>query len=372
MQEEKKSDNSEANPNRRERNHFLDTVRAFAAIGVVYFHLNEPIPWESDIYRNVVKQGWLGVIVFFVLSGYCIQMAASSCRAIVPFYWRRFCRIYPPYLASLVVVGLVCVICKLATGVSDVAQWPKTWLGWLGLLTLAPVPSDQLTGGNWVYWSLSYEIAFYGILGLTILHKLLLPVIVLLMIGLSAIPGMESLPGLFFLSNWCLFSLGVGLYELCHKRRTIGSAFILSSFVVIFYRSTSPVILTTLISALLIGSSTQKWGRFLGRERLLSAIGEWSYGLYLLHVPLGLYWLARFRPEICVSNLGLHILFDTGVVIVCIAFSALFYYTVERPSIALGRLSFGLKAASRDSPSLNGQTGTDAIGPKDQASEPNR
>jgi peptidoglycan/LPS O-acetylase OafA/YrhL len=49
--------------------------------------------------------GHMGVAMFFVVSGFCIHLshARSNSRSWVEFSRRRFFRIYPPYLLSLLV-----------------------------------------------------------------------------------------------------------------------------------------------------------------------------------------------------------------------------------------------------------------------------
>jgi peptidoglycan/LPS O-acetylase OafA/YrhL len=68
----------------------LDAWRGLAAVGVVLSHLNAPI------------NGHFAVMMFFVISGYCISASADSCLkkelGFGGFMYRRVRRIYPPYL----------------------------------------------------------------------------------------------------------------------------------------------------------------------------------------------------------------------------------------------------------------------------------
>lgn len=72
-------------------------------------------------------------------------------------------------------------------------------------------------------------------------------------------------------------------------------------------------------------------GDFLNREKLLSQVGEWSYGLYLLHVPIGC-WLL-LRPSAWFREYSPFARIAGGMVILaaCIALSWLFFKWVERP-----------------------------------------
>jgi peptidoglycan/LPS O-acetylase OafA/YrhL len=87
----------------------LTSIRFFAAIWVVFFHTLRPFLPAADnllIVRNIANCGWLGVDLFFVLSGYILgkvylQPGTQVERA--KFYAVRFARIYPLYIFSLLV-----------------------------------------------------------------------------------------------------------------------------------------------------------------------------------------------------------------------------------------------------------------------------
>ena len=70
---------------------------------------------------GTLRMMYLGVPIFFVISGYCIAASADSSRRKGDSPWtflkRRFWRIYPPYWASL--VGLIALVAVLdAAGLS--------------------------------------------------------------------------------------------------------------------------------------------------------------------------------------------------------------------------------------------------------------
>src|SRR5258708_12904003 len=89
----------------RPRLHALTTLRFFAALHVVLFHMRVvgilPVgPWW---YQNFASIGYIGVNFFFVLSGFILVYTyAGSTLSVWQFWQTRFARIYPAYVLSLV------------------------------------------------------------------------------------------------------------------------------------------------------------------------------------------------------------------------------------------------------------------------------
>ncbi|MBB5318711.1 acyltransferase family protein [Tunturibacter empetritectus] len=82
----------------------LDTLRAAAIVAVMSYHLKSSLPESMAV---VAQFGWMGVDLFFVLSGYLIGMqllkpyASGDRPSIRSFYRRRAYRILPAYLLVL-------------------------------------------------------------------------------------------------------------------------------------------------------------------------------------------------------------------------------------------------------------------------------
>jgi peptidoglycan/LPS O-acetylase OafA/YrhL len=149
------------------RYHTLDHWRGFAALWVLVFHANRGHPDLAPEWLGAfVAHGWLGVYLFFVISGYCIAERAAREQArqgsALDFMRDRLLRIYPPYWVA---VGL-------SLGINVAGAVVK------GTPLSAPfVLPDGLTGAAmalgavepWfdrptyllVAWTLSYEIGFY-------------------------------------------------------------------------------------------------------------------------------------------------------------------------------------------------------------------
>lgn len=71
----------------------LDAIRTLAIGGVTFFHM----------FPETIKGGYLGVSLFFVLTGFLLAYTTSvqPVFEIVPYYWKRFKRIYPELLVML-------------------------------------------------------------------------------------------------------------------------------------------------------------------------------------------------------------------------------------------------------------------------------
>ena len=162
----------------------LTGVRALAACWVVAYHLwlvaGRPLlaPSSHVDFTPLVAMGWLGVDVFFILSGFVLTWQAlhdprgdaafaraTFWRDAGTFVRRRVLRVYPAYLATLSVLlplGWLGVVPPPA-GTGDVA---------LHLVMLHNLVAAYVTTINDVYWSMPFEWQFYLVFPLLILPVL--------------------------------------------------------------------------------------------------------------------------------------------------------------------------------------------------------
>jgi len=152
----------------------IDGLRFYAVLLVFQVHaiglasgfvLGGPLSPDSESLINRVlfffADGNNGVDIFFVISGFRVGRMVFGREGRFhyrTFVWKRFLRIYPAFLASLLAtIGYFWIF--------DL----RRFLG--NLLFLNGLPSLGIEGYNWVTWSLFYEFAYYLILPMVLLFS---------------------------------------------------------------------------------------------------------------------------------------------------------------------------------------------------------
>jgi peptidoglycan/LPS O-acetylase OafA/YrhL len=332
----------------------LTGLRFLAAFAVLAFHYSAPMRGRFPApLRMLVRHGAVGVPLFFVLSGFVLAYnyfprARAGGFARGAFWGARFARIYPVYLAALLLGGAGVMLrdhisplshISLATGVLDAAMvqgfFPVRFNAW-----------------NPAAWTLSVEALFY----------LLFP----LFAGLGRLRRRDAAAGgglaaaniLLFnppqvLSGaWYdpfrylpLFLLGMllaRLHELQPARRYgrwLAAAAGLAALVLLCGQW--PIerlysICTVLFGALVLGLAGGGGRSWLARRPLLM-LGEASYGLYILQMPAWLYtghfWTQAIRRGWLPAAWNTGSILFLAVNLACaMVLSLLSYYCLERPA----------------------------------------
>jgi peptidoglycan/LPS O-acetylase OafA/YrhL len=335
---------------RRRHEPLIDWLRALASISVVLFHLNTVRPIR-DGYDVVMSCGWLGVPVFFVVSGYCVMLSSLDRPSPLGFLLKRYVRVFPPYWASLALLAAVVIGRKLTFGTNDVTVLPHSAMAILATFTLMTKPVTSVPVTNWVYWTLSYELAFYGLMALALIRRRAFDPIMLAVTAVGLLLlfyPLTHVPGLFFLDQWPLFALGVGLAELIHRRTAFGIAIVLlSALAVVLELSASVVLAGGLTGASIFAiryfpqiEAKLKWPIF-------AFLGRISYSLYLIHVPIGVYVFARIFSVDDGDPLIHKVACDLATLFCVIAVAALFNLVAERPAQQFAR-DFGKRRSVAD------------------------
>jgi peptidoglycan/LPS O-acetylase OafA/YrhL len=152
----------------------LDGYRALAIVAVLAFHYT--VRWAPPydkaahlpagaVFNDVLplRYGWLGVELFFVISGFVILMTLERSSSIADFASRRFARLWPPLIVGASLTTLVVFLI-------GPADWHVNAQSFItSILLIDPWLSSKLThvhGMRWVdgaYWSLWVEIRFYAL-----------------------------------------------------------------------------------------------------------------------------------------------------------------------------------------------------------------
>jgi len=148
----------------KERLYEIDVLRFFAAIAVAIFHytfagnalgsMDQPAFLDLSIFT---RYGYLGVDLFFIISGFVITMSAERAASPQHFLTSRFIRLYP---AFFVAVLLTAAARTFFGGENDDLTISTLFLN-LGMLPGVFESWNDIEFVDGVYWSLMAEIKFY-------------------------------------------------------------------------------------------------------------------------------------------------------------------------------------------------------------------
>lgn len=332
----------------------LEHWRGLAALWVMIFHGFGAIYHISlhpflELLKSVAAPGWLGVHLFFVISGYCIS--ASVYKLILKkngnvwsFIRNRAWRLLPVYWIAFLVTIAFNFISSLFNKTSLWENLPSSWQGWIGNLFLIQ-PYLDTPFYVIVYWSLVVELEFYLLVAcLLIIRNQIsqrLAIFVGMLLGSISVFTPPNLL-LTFLPFWCDFFCGVLLFTALlakYNKKTIERNF--SLYLIIVFGNLSILVDRILYNNQIWFSSIfalilyllyfvdDKINEF-KLTKWLKYIGMISYSLYLLHVPfqgrvinLGLRFISTDSPMVlCLQILGWS---------VAIVVSYIFYRLVEKP-----------------------------------------
>jgi peptidoglycan/LPS O-acetylase OafA/YrhL len=323
-----------SSPNVPKRIEIIHYLRGLASLAVAWFHLTR---WADGVWLSGTY-GWLGVEVFFVISGFVIPYSISttyqtySASAFASFISRRLVRIEVPYIVSILVVVLLHHLSAVAPGFDGAA--PN--------YTSAQIVSNIFyvatwTGQKWlqpIYWTLAYEFAFYLTIGLlfSVLFGKGRSLAYLLTVGilvLAAIGGAISSIVLLFVMGSAVFRYVIG-----SEHYLIAMGTVIACVVAIGLAGNSLIAVAGLTTATSIG-----FGKGIhvngSLGRVLTYLGTISYSLYLIHVPIGgrvVNLASRF-----VHGQSEHLIVSGLALAIALASAHMFYNYVERPTLRKAR-----------------------------------
>ncbi|WP_128544577.1 acyltransferase family protein [Larkinella soli] len=286
----------------------IRALRAVACLLVALFHLSvkmESIGIYSPLLR-CFKSGFGGVDLFFIVSGFVIMYTNSlnigHPERLLPYVRKRFGRIFSIYWIVGSGAGLLLTWLHFYAPSLQWLRYPIDAAEIIKAFFLLPTHESILP----VTWTLSYEVYFYLLFGLMIFSRQLAAV-PLAVLAATLLGGMLSLSGPYTFLNTELINFLISPYNLEFCLGVICCLLVQNGTVRI---STFGMVLAALVFALSgeLIQPYQVWWRVIGfgipvtilllgmihRERFgrltypqwLLHIGDASYVLYLIHIPI--------------------------------------------------------------------------------------
>jgi peptidoglycan/LPS O-acetylase OafA/YrhL len=169
----------------------LDLLRFIAALAVVFYHCafrgyaGHLSPVSYPLLAPVAKYGYLGVQLFFLISGFVILMTATS-GSLRRFAVSRFVRLYPAF-------WVCCTITFLLSAAIGPPRWSVSLRQYAVNMTMLSgfVGVPSIDG---VYWSLFVELKFYALVAAVLLIRQIEKVQLFLLGWLAVSAILEFLP----------------------------------------------------------------------------------------------------------------------------------------------------------------------------------
>ncbi len=298
----------------------LDGMRGLAILMVIAYHAYARWPELLPYVRvtqhfPILNYGWLGVELFFMISGFVIFMTLDKSESYISFLKKRWLRLFP---AMLIASLLLFAVGGFFPEWSVMTPLVKNLLP--GLIFTNPETLTQLTGIEFKsmagsFWSLYVEAVFYLIIGavyFTLGRKYCLPALLVPMLLLSATSVLKSLGHPLFIDivskfgfiHYAWFMVGSLVYERMHGRdKLFHYAIVLCALLINFSYFIKNAGVITLIPLLLVmlffvASFYSKQMERILSLRFLTAIGFASYAYYLIHENLMIATLIKLNVYI--------------------------------------------------------------------------
>lgn len=293
---------------------------------VCLYHFTEGFFLESDFLRQCFSRGYLGVEIFFVISGFVIPYTMFKGNYAINdgarFIIKRLLRIEPPYWLSIVLIFILDYISTFFRHYKDKAIEAD-----LSNLISHILHLNDFLDKPWlkgIYWSLAIEIQYYLLVAIVcpflMFRNRILTIILFVLFCLGRWLEMDETVfyyGCHFVTGMLLFNAHIG--HLSDRQLLIGLvlAFGLTYWCFDIYHLTAVVLAVFFIY-------------FIDKPMApLVFLGKISYSFYLIHIQIG--WtlmdaLLRSYPD------GNRALFMILGILAAIFSSWLFYEIIEKPS----------------------------------------
>ncbi len=295
----------------------LDLLRLVAALTVVCFHYLFRGEIAADGHGQAYEfasgaaiYGYLGVNLFFLISGFVIAWSAEG-REFSRFALARFARLYPGFLVCMTISFAVLWIAADPSFQVGLPQYVAN------LFMFSKALGQPFVDG--VYWSIILEIIFYGWVAIALFFGVferwklgLLACWLIICSGNEFWLGNGAIKLVFITEYGALFVSGVLIHHIfAHGRSSEAMALLIASFFVStasmsagrdwmldHYGQAVPVVglvvSNVVIYGLLIGAV--RFRSKLAPSRFVLMLGGLTYPLYLLHQNMGYISIKNLAP----------------------------------------------------------------------------
>lgn len=291
----------------RMRINYLDGLRGIAILLVIFYHAFSR--WETilpygDNYASfpLFEYGYLGVQLFFLISGFVIYMSLDKCASLPTFVYKRWLRLFPAMLVCSVLIYFTLPFFTERPNGMQPASDLIPGLVFLDPFTLLKITGAELRSIESAFWSIYVEFKFYILAALvyfTIGRKYLIPFLSLcftiwLMVDIAnelslhpIFSKLETITAIMGFKHFGWFASGAAYYEYKKNNESkwlyIGA--LLSIFSAIGLNLTFSMTLAAymLVALFFFLAITNHFIQSLLANRFLLFTGFISYPLYLIH-----------------------------------------------------------------------------------------
>lgn len=301
----------------------IDLLRFLAALSVVFFHYTFQgharsatiNPYTFPEISGLTRYGYLGVDLFFIISGYVVLLSAQG-KTVRQFFASRVIRLYPAFWVACTLTTIALMVWGPGPGETGMSTLLKAHILDYALNMTMLHGFFGIPDVDGAYWSLLVEITFYFLISLVIAYNLMRHINLLILIWLAyvvvfwvlshLIQGQEGhgFYLLFFPKYAPLFAAGMLFYSLQKSSSRTWTtyvllfiAYVLAVFAAVThaqeiaiawktsYNSGVVALLVTVFFGLFYLITSRKLD--LSRHAWLAWLGALTYPLYLLHSKIG-------------------------------------------------------------------------------------
>ncbi|WP_019832302.1 acyltransferase family protein [Sphingomonas sp. PR090111-T3T-6A] len=342
----------------------LQILRGIAAMLVVLDHaILAVIPYDprfAPLLNLAGTTGKMGVNIFFIISGFIMMHTTEPVKGLPPrsrlrhFAWKRASRLVPLYWLATIFM----ILLGLGTSVHYTPQHVLTSFAFLPHFEDSTDPRMIPIVG--VGWTITYEMLFYAIFGLSLLLPrvfgplVCIAAIALMVaagtIGLHHVQGAElrrliafySYKNMLFFAVGILLAMGLRLIPRVGGPLNLPAQLLLIACALSAYRllgfqdggkaweTISFLTCCVVVTLAIAGPRTDA----LPGRRLLLHVGDASFSTYLFHAPL-MHGLAQLSAALLVRGWGGPFIVVAGLI--CLAMGSLVHLGIELPLTRLVR-----------------------------------